>query len=240
MSNFIILKHCLFSGLNKPIFNVFSIGPTPNSTSDKNQNLLLPSSKHNFRCKCIPLPSDYWKQILTTLRPQSSRHLVVQTTCFLLKCETRMLKMHESAEHGYNFAVMFWDLICLAPFPHSLSSLLSVQGREIPASLKQYTQPSPSQAHMALPGASTPHQPLVGMETFLWCKQDASPYTDMKAYACLQGCRQERRGARFSDRGKIPLVASFSGLRIVFWVKRYCYSSLLNSVPVLHLLTHSA
>lgn len=116
MSNFIILKHCLFSGLNKPIFSVFSLGPTPISTSDRQQNLLLPSSKHYFRCKCIPLPSDYWKQILTTLRPQSSRHLVVQTTCFLLKRETRMLKMHESAEHGYNFAVMFWDLICLAPF----------------------------------------------------------------------------------------------------------------------------
>lgn len=73
--------------------------------------------------------------------------------------------MCESAEHGCNFAVMF-SYACLLTCPISTHpfSLLSVQGREIPASVKQCTQPS--QAHMALPGPSTPNQPLVGMDTF--------------------------------------------------------------------------
>lgn len=168
-------------------------------------------------------------QILTILRPQSSTNLVVQSfpyICFRLWCETGMLKMSLQSTaatllwcSGISYACLLSGLIStLLFFP------LSVQGREIPASVKQY----PSQAHMALPGPSTPHQPLVGMETF--CDVNR-----MLRHALIWKRIHACRDALFNAWGKIPLM----DLSIVFWVKRYCLSSLLNQAPILHLLSHS-
>ncbi len=134
-------------------------------------------------------------------------------------------------------------LICLPPYlphfhPPFLSPLSTGQRNPCFGETMHTAEPEPSPHGTArtqhLSTASRWHGDI------LWCKQDASLCNDMKAHARLQGCRQESGEHCLMLKEKNPLVANFSGSRIVFGVKRYCFSSQLNQAPILHLLSHSA
>lgn len=133
-------------------------------------------------------------QILTTLRPQSSPHLVVLSFPYLLWVMMRNRNAKNVWVCRARLQLCCDVLICLPPYlphfhPPFLSPLSTGQRNPCFGETMHTAEPEPS-PH----GTARTQHPSTASRwhgDILWCKQDASPCTDMKAYARLEGCRQE-------------------------------------------------
>lgn len=114
--------------------------------------------------------------LLVTMRNRNAKNAQVCTAWLQLCCDVVGSHMPASL---------------VAPLPPSLSLSPLSTGQRNPCfgETMHTAEPEPSPHGTARTQHPSPASRWHG--DILWCKQDASPCTDMKAYARLQGCRQE-------------------------------------------------
>lgn len=132
---------------------------------------------------------------LLKANPDHSQAPVLSTS----SCPNHLLSVKMRNKNAKNAVCRAWLQLCCdvlgshMPCPISTLPFLSPlsAGQRNPCFIETIhtAEPEPSPHGTARTQHPSPASRWHG--DILWCKQDASPYTDMKAHACLQGCRRE-------------------------------------------------